>query len=194
MQSDNIQVEKKIDELCNEIKSIKKEFSQEKYRHKEKSDDYETKYAEYITQMKELIENKKLSSANKNIDDNKHQSLLNDLNEVTIKSSSVGVKFDATESLKDQIPSDSAFLEEFDFLKSYYELFEGRINKFCDELKLIDTDFNQETHTNKEKPDDYEEKYASYIAEINKLIEDKKDKNEEPPPGYIITIFLYSLA
>ena len=124
--------------------------------------------------MKELIENEKPSSANKNIDDNKHQNLLNDLNEVLIKSASVRATFDATESLKDQIPSDSAFLEEFDALKSNYELFEVEINKFCDELKLIDTDFNQETRTNKEKPDYYEEKYALYIAEINKLIEEKK--------------------
>ena len=43
LQNDYIQVEKMIDKLCNEIKSIKKRFSRENYRHKEKSDDYEKK-------------------------------------------------------------------------------------------------------------------------------------------------------
>ena len=99
-----------------------------------KSDDYETNYAEYITQMKELIENEKPTSANKNYDDNKHQNLLNDLNEVHIESSSVSAKFDATESLKKKIPTDSAFLEVFDALKSNDDLFELRINELCNEM------------------------------------------------------------
>ena len=67
-QSDYIKVEKKIHELCNELESINKEFIRETYIHKEISDDYETKYAKYITQMKELIEKKKTSSANENTD------------------------------------------------------------------------------------------------------------------------------
>ena len=35
LQSDYIQVKKKIDELCNELESMKKEFSRETYGHKE---------------------------------------------------------------------------------------------------------------------------------------------------------------
>ena len=99
--------------------------------------------------MKELIENEKPSSANKNTDDNKHQNLLNDLNEVLIGLASVRTKFDATESLKDQIPTETAFLEEVDALKGNYDLFEVKINKLCDELKLIDTDFNRKPHINR---------------------------------------------
>ena len=130
---------------------IKKEFSRENYSHKEKSDDYETKYAEYITQMKELIEKEKTSSANTNTDapgeENerkaKFDNLLKDFCNMLKEKATISAKIEATETIKNQIPKGSYLLEELNDFLFQRDRLEMNTADLCTKLKELDINFNE---------------------------------------------------
>ena len=62
------------------------------------------------------------------------ETLLRDPDNLFIESNTVRANFNAIKKMKNQIPKDSAILEDFEKLQSNYNLFEGKINQVCHRL------------------------------------------------------------
>ena len=135
-------------------------------QHIKHKDIYEDAYENYLAYIKERIEANDIE-----VRKNQYQALLKDFHEFKNEFANVTGKSMAGKEMKNKVPKDSNLYKDFEDNEKMFADMDAKNSRLCDELKLLDDNFDEEKHITKKHRDIYTTSYDTYMTYIKMKIE-----------------------
>ena len=81
--------------------------------------------------------------------------------------------------MKNKVPKGSNLYKDFEDNENMFADMDAKRRRLCDELKLLDDNFDEEKHITKEHRDIYTTSYDTYMTYIKRKIEAKDKETQE---------------
>ena len=117
-------------------------------QHIKHEETYEDAYENYLAYIKERIEANDIE-----VRKIQYQALLKDLNNFKNEFAFVTGMSVAGSEMKNKVPKDSNLYKDFEGDGNMFADMDAKRRRLCDELKLLDDNFDEKKHITKEYPD-----------------------------------------